>query len=96
MKLIPGPKRVLVEYVEGREQSVGGIYLPEEVQQIEIIEAAVVGFERFNDQDRKFEPGDNIIFRRDGAAEITIRGEKYLLVHEDNIIAIINLSKSVE
>jgi co-chaperonin GroES (HSP10) len=93
MKLIPGPKRILAEYIEGKEQSVGGIYIPEEAQQKEIIEAEVVGAERFRDDDYKFEPGDNIIFMRSGAVEVEIRNTKYFLVHEDNIIAVISFPK---
>jgi co-chaperonin GroES (HSP10) len=93
MKLVPGPKRILVEFVPVKDQSVGGIYIPDEAQNVDIVEAAVIGSERFSDKDKQFEPGDNIIFRRDGAAEIEIRNEKYLLVHEDNVIAVINLSK---
>ena len=93
MNLIPGPKRILAEYTEGKEQSVGGIYIPEEAREDEIVEAAVIGAQRFNDKDRSFKPGDNIIFMRKGAAEIVIRNTKYFLVHEDNIIAVINLLK---
>lgn len=91
MKLIPGPKRILAEFTPGKDQSVGGIYLPEETQGKEIVEAEVIGTERFNKDDREFGPGDNIMFMRQGAVEIEIRGVKYFLVHEDNVIAVIKL-----
>ena len=94
MKIVPGPKRILAEFKEGRDQSVGGIYIPEEAQQKEIIEAEVVTGERFKDEEKSFNAGDNILFMRSGAVEVEIRNTKYFLVHEDNIIAVISFTDS--
>jgi co-chaperonin GroES (HSP10) len=94
MRLVPGPRRLLVEYKEKEEERrVGSIIIPETAEEKEVVEAKIVGTERFSDEDRKIEPGDNAVFMRTGAAEVIIRNTKYFLVHEDNIIAIINLGK---
>jgi co-chaperonin GroES (HSP10) len=95
MKLVPGPERVLVEFKEGKTQSAGGIHLPDSVKETEIFEARVIETERFHDKEYKFKPEDHILFRRDGAAEIEVRGTKYFLVHEANIIVVIRSSKEL-
>ena len=76
MVLKAGKNRLLVEYVEAKEMSSGGIIIPDEAKEAQIIESKVIG------------SNDTVFFALEGAVTIVIRDKKYFLVHVDNILAV--------
>lgn len=86
--LKPVGRRVLVKRLEEEEKKVGGIYIPdtakEKPQMGEVIEVADV---KEKDDPLPVKKGDRIIFGKYAGSEITIEGEEYLILNEDDILA---------
>ena len=94
MALRPLHDRILVERIEEGEQKVGGIIIPdsakEKPQQGKVI---AVGAGKA-DKDGKRIPldvqqGDTILFGKYSGQEIKIDGEDYLIMREEEVLAIL-------
>lgn len=94
MNLKPLQDRVVVKAAEAEEVSKGGIILPdtaqEKPQQGEII---AVGPGKFADNGELIKPqvkkGDKVLYGKYSGTEITVEGEEYLIVRENDIFAIL-------
>lgn len=94
MKFKPLGDRILVEPTEASEQTKGGIVLPdtakEKPQEGKII---AIGEGKKTD-DGKVVPtslkiGDKVLYGKYSGTEITVDGNEYLIVREDDILGII-------
>ena len=97
-KLRPLHDRILVERIEEGEQKVGGIIIPdsakEKPQQGKVV---AVGAGK-PDKDGKKMPldvkaGDTILFGKYSGQEIKIDGTEYLIMREDEVLAVIEGGK---
>jgi len=90
MKIKPVGRRVLVKRIEEEEVKKGGIIIPdtakEKPQQGEVIEVADV---KKDEDPLPVKKGDRIIFGKYAGTEIEIGGEEYLILNEDDILAVI-------
>ncbi len=94
MNLEPLHDRVIVKPSEPEEITKGGIIIPdtakEKPQQGEII---AVGQGRINDEGKLIplhvKKGDKVLYGKYAGTEITIDGEEYLMMRENDIFAII-------
>ena len=94
IKIKPLADRVLVKRIdEEEEQKVGGIIIPdtakEKPQEGEIV---AVGPGRTEDGDRiplEVEVGDKVLIGKYSGTEVKIEGEDYLIMREDDILAIV-------
>ncbi|MCC7125510.1 MAG: co-chaperone GroES [Acidobacteria bacterium] len=98
MALRPLHDRILVQRTEEEEQKVGGIIIPdsakEKPQQGKVI---AVGAGKA-DKDGKRVPldvkeGDTILFGKYSGQEIKVDGEDYLIMREDEVLAVVEASK---
>lgn len=86
--------KILVKRVEAEETTAGGIVLPdtakEKPKEGEII-ALGEGkqLESGERADFQVEEGDRVIFASYAGTEVTVEGEDYLLMSEDDILAVI-------
>ncbi len=94
MKMIPLGDRVIVRLLEKEEQKKGGIIIPdtakESPQEGEVI--AVGKGRRTNTGDRmepEVKKGDRVLFGKYAGNEISIDDAKYLVMKEDEILAIL-------
>ncbi len=94
MKLTPLGDRVIIKLIEQSETKKGGIIIPdtakERPQEGEVV--AVGKGRRTNSGDRiepEVKKGDRVLFGKYAGNEITIDDEKYLVVKEDEIWAVI-------
>jgi chaperonin GroES len=94
MKVRPLHDRIIVQRLEEEEQQVGGIIIPdtakEKPQQGRVIAA---GKGKAKD-DGKVLPldvkeGDTILFGKYSGQEIKIEGDEYLIMREDEVLAIL-------
>ena len=89
----PLSNRVVIKRVEERTTE-GGIVIPEtsgDKSQRGIVVAVGPGkFENGKLQKLSLKCNDNIIFGKYSGTEITIKGKDYLVIKEDDVIAIIN------
>ena len=94
MKLRPLHDRIIVQRLEEGEQQIGGIIIPdtakEKPQQGKVIAA---GNGKMNDEGKRVpldvKAGDLILFGKYAGQEIKLDGEEYLIVKEDEVLAVI-------
>ena len=96
MKIKPLGDRVLVRVLDAKEKTEGGIYLPdtakEKPQEAEVI---AVGpgktLESGKVQEPQVKVKDKVLFGKySGTAVTTKEGEEFLILREEDILAIIN------
>ena len=93
-KLQPLGERIVVEREESLEQTAGGIYLPGSAQDKPSRGTVIaVGEGRLlKDGSRcplQVKPGDQVLFTTYGPDEIKVGDEEYLLMREDDVLAVI-------
>lgn len=94
MELRPLHDRILIKRVEEQETIRGGIIIPdsakEKPQQGEVI---AVGNGKMLENGERVEidvkAGDRILFGKYSGAEIKIEGQEYLILREDEILAVL-------
>ena len=93
MKVQPLADRILVEVLEAKEKTKGGIVLPDSAKE-KPQEARVVATGSVKVSDGKVIPpevkaGDTILFGKYSGTEITVDDKEYLILKEEDILAII-------
>jgi chaperonin GroES len=94
MKVRPLHDRIIVQRLEEGERQIGGIIIPdtakEKPQQGKVVAA---GTGKSRDDGKRIpldvRPGDLILFGKYAGQEITLEGEEYLIVKEDEVLAVI-------
>jgi len=94
MKVKPLNDRVLVKRLEEMQVTKGGIYIPDTAKEKPVEGKVIsVGPGKVNDQGHRvplnLKEGDKILFGRYAGSEIKIEGEEYLMMREDDILAVI-------
>ena len=95
MNVRPLHDRIMVERIEEGEQKVGGIIIPdtakEKPQQGQVI---AVGNGKSKDDGKRVpldvKAGDTILFGKYSGQEIKIDGDEYLIMREDEVLAVID------
>jgi len=99
MNVRPLHDRIIVQRIEESEQKIGGIIIPdtakEKPQQGKVI---AVGAGKVNDDGKRnaldVKAGDLILFGKYSGQEIKLDGEEYLIMREDEVLAVIEDKKS--
>jgi len=94
MNVRPLHDRIIVHRLEEGDQQIGGIIIPdtakEKPQQGTVI---AVGNGKVNDDGKRIpldvKAGDRILFGKYAGQEITLDGEEYLTMKEDDVLAVI-------
>jgi chaperonin GroES len=94
MKLVPLDDRIIVKQSEAEEKTAGGIILPdtakEKPQRGKII---AVGPGKMQDNGKRSEmsvkKGDEVIYTKYMGNDIQIDGEKYVILHENDVLGVI-------
>jgi len=94
MKFKPLGDRILLKQLEAKEQTKGGIVIPDSVkekpQEGEII---AVGEGKKNSEGKtvplSLKVGDKILYGKYSGTEVVIDGEDYLIIREEDVLGII-------
>jgi len=94
VKITPIGDRVLVQRLEEKEQIKGGIVIPdsakEKPQEAEVV---ALGSGKRNDKGEiiafEVKLGDRVLISKYGGTEVTYEGTKYVLLREDDLLAIL-------
>ncbi|MBF0117739.1 MAG: co-chaperone GroES [Desulfobacterales bacterium] len=94
MKLKPLQDRILVKRVEEETKTKGGIIIPDTAKEKPAEGKVVsVGSGKAADDGKKIpmevKAGDKILFGKYAGTEVKIEGEEYLIMREDDVLAVI-------
>ncbi len=94
MKVKPLYDRVLIKRIEEEEKTEAGIIIPDAAKEKPMQgEVIAVGEGRVSDDGKviplKVKVGDKVLFSKYAGTEVKIKGEEYLIMREDDIMAII-------
>lgn len=94
MKLKPLHDRVLVKRLEEEEKTAGGIIIPDSAKEKPIKgEVVAAGPGKASTEGKKIEmsvkKGDKVLFNKYAGTEVKIDGVEYLVMREDDILAIL-------
>ncbi len=92
--LRPLNDRILLERLEAEQKTAGGILIPDNAKE-KPVEAKVIAvgngkiLENGSRQNMSVKVGDKVIFGKWSGSEVKIDGKEYLLVKEDEILAVV-------
>ncbi len=94
MKVKPLNDRVLVQRIEEVQMTKGGIFIPDTAKEKPIEGRVVaVGPGKMSDSGNRMastvKEGDRVLFGKYAGSEIKVEGEDYLMMREEDILAII-------
>jgi len=92
MKVTPLGDKILVKRLEAEKRTAGGIVLPDTAKEKPKEGKVVsVGSGRVLDDGKRSEmqlkPGDRILFTSFAGTEVTIDGDEYLIMSEEDVLA---------
>ena len=93
MKIRPLGDRVLVEPIEEKEQTVGGIIIPDSAKE-KPMQGKVLAVGRKTDKDGKelkfdVKAGDTVLLPKYGGTEVKLDGKKLQLVREEDLLGVL-------
>jgi chaperonin GroES len=91
--LKPLNDRLVVKAVKAEEKTAGGIILPDAAQEKPTeAEVVAVGPGKVLDNGKvvalEVKPGDRVIYSRYGGTEVKVGGEEYVILRQDDVLAI--------
>ena len=93
MKLVPLGDRVVLKQLEAEETTKSGIVLPgqdkEKPQQAEVLAVGPGGVVDGKEIAMQVKVGDKVIFSKYAGTEVKLEEEEYLIVKQNDILAII-------
>ena len=93
MKLRPLNDRIIIKRMEEEEKTLSGIIIPDAAKEKPLQGKVVaVGPGRIIDGNRvalEVKEGDTVLFAKYGGTEVTFAEEEYLIMREDDILAIV-------
>ncbi len=94
MKIKPLHDRILVQRIEEEQKTESGIIIPDTAKEKPIMGKVIaVGDGKLLDNGQKqpltVKEGDKILFSKYAGTEIKIKGEEYLIMREDDVLAIV-------
>ena len=93
MKIRPLGDRVLVEPIEEKEQTVGGIIIPDSAKE-KPMQGKVIAVGKKTDKDGKevkfdVKAGDTVLLPKYGGTEVKLGDQKLQLVREEDLLGVI-------
>ena len=93
MKLVPLGDRVVLKQVEAEETTKSGIVLPgqaqEKPQQAEVIAVGPGGVVEGKEVKMEVKVGNKVIYSKYAGTEVKLDGEEYIIVKQNDILAIV-------
>lgn len=93
MKIRPLGDRVLVEPIEEKEQTIGGIIIPDSAKE-KPMQGTVIAVGRKVDENGKeiafdVKAGDTVLLPKYGGTEVKVDGKKLQLVRSDDLLGVV-------
>ncbi len=93
MNLKPLADRVVVKVLEAEEKTASGIVLPDKAKekpQEGVVKAVGTGkvLDNGNKLEMEVKEGDKVLFSRYAGTEVKVNGDEYLILRQDDILAL--------
>ena len=93
MKLVPLGDRVVLKQVEAEETTKSGLILStsaqEKPQEAEVIAVGPGGMVDGKEVTMQVKPGDKVIYSKYAGNEVKLEGEEYIIVRQNDILAVV-------
>ena len=93
MKLVPLGARVVLKKIIAEETTKSGIVLPgsekEKPQMAEVVAVGPGGVVDGKTVTMEVQPGDQVVYAKYAGTEIEVEDEKYMIIKQDDILAIL-------
>lgn len=89
LKIKPLGTRVVIEVSEAEEKTASGIFIPNTAQEKPQKGLVVAVGKGSKDEAMEVKVGDNVLFGKYSGTELKIDGEKYLIMQQSDILAVL-------
>ena len=89
MKVKPLSDRVLIEPNAAEEKTAGGLYIPDTAKEKPLSGKVVAAGPGTSEIKMEVKAGDEVLYGKYAGTEITIEGKEYLIMRQNDILAII-------
>jgi chaperonin GroES len=89
MNIKPLADRVLIKPAAAEEKTVSGIIIPDSAKEKPLKGEVVATGNGTKDEEMVLKQGDNVLYGKYAGTEIELDGEKYLIMRQSDILAII-------
>ena len=89
MNVKPLADRVLVKPAEAEEKTASGIIIPDSAKEKPLKGEIIAAGKGTKDEEMVLKPGDHVLYGKYARTEIELEGEKYLIMRQSDVLAII-------
>ena len=89
MNIRPLADRVLIKPAAAEEKTLGGIIIPDSAKEKPLKGEIVAVGNGMKDEEMVVKVGDNVLYGKYAGTEIELDGEKYLIMRQADVLAII-------
>ena len=89
MNIKPLADRVLILPAPVEEKTIGGIIIPDSAKEKPLRGEVIAVGNGTKDEEMILKPGDQVLYGKYAGTEVKLDGEKYLIVKQSDILAII-------
>jgi len=89
MNIKPLADRVLIKPAEAEEKTVGGIIIPDTAKEKPLKGEVIATGNGTKDEEMVVKKGDNVLYGKYAGTELELDGEKFLIMRQSDILAII-------
>ena len=89
MNVKPLADRVLVKPAEAEEKTASGIIIPDSAKEKPLKGEIIAVGKGTKDEEMVLAQGDHVLYGKDAGTEIELNGEKYLIMRQSDVLAII-------
>ena len=89
MNVKPLADRVLVKPAEAEEKTASGIIIPDSAKEKPLKGEIIAVGKGTKDEEMVLAQGDHVLYGKYAGAEIELNGEKYLIMRQSDVLAII-------
>ena len=89
MKIKPLSDRVLIEPNPAEEKTAGGLYIPDTAKEKPLAGTVLAAGPGTSEVKMEVKPGDKVLYGKYAGTEVTVDGKDYLIMRQNDILAII-------
>lgn len=89
MNIKPLADRVLIAPTAAEEVTMAGIIIPDSAKEKPLQGRVIAVGKGTKDEEMALHPGDNVLYGKYAGNEVTLDGEKYIIMRQSDVLAVI-------